>query len=299
MPSLNPGGFFPAALSSILEQSFEDFELIAIDSASTDGTQEQLRAVTDPRLRLVCLPAPCGHATPLNLGLSLAQGTYIAFMDADDVMRPDRLARQVAFLDANPEIDVLGTNYTVQMKEGSAVSSRLPGDAQIKAIMLKMDSSSVHNPTVMVRGAFMRTHRMFFPPRVTDADNALWLQMMKAGAKFANLADDLMIYNRHSGSITSRHADQLEAGKTPLRTEALLALLPDLTGYEAEAIAIAMEEGRSLTIDQSVAGLLAMERASRISTCRFGADRDMLHQVLAFSYRRARGSLEQALKTPC
>lgn len=296
LPSFDPGDLFPAALSSILGQSFEDFELIAIDSSSTDGTLERLREVTDPRLRLMTLPGPCGAATPSNLGISLATGEYIALMDSDDVMHEDRLARQVAFLESHPEVDVVGSNFTIQSEAGSHLRELHTGDAQIKALMLMMNSSSLHKPTVMFRTAFQRAHHLFFPSRLTDKDNALWLAMMKAGGTFANLAEDLLTYNRHPGGNTSRHAQALEAGKTPLRAEALLALMPDLTAYEAEAIALAMEEGRALSIDQSMAGLLAMERASRISTCRYGADREAVLKVLAISYRRVRGTLEKSLE---
>lgn len=294
-PCLNSGSFLDAALASVLDQSFEDFELIAIDSASTDGTAETLARNKDPRLRLITLPAPCGIVTPANLGISLATGAYIAFMDSDDVMHRDRLARQVSFLDAHANVDTLGTAFTIL--SGDTVTKRRPptGDAQIKAMIPLMNSAALHNPTVMVRARFLRDHGLFYPALTSDHDNALWLAMMKAGATFANLAEDLLTYNDHPASYTSRNAAQFRRGKTPLRAEALLALLPDLTGYEAEAIAIAMEEGRTVSIDQAVAGLLAMERASRIGTCRYGADRETLGQVISASFQRVRSTLEGSL----
>jgi len=96
------------AVDSILAQTFRDFEFIVVDDGSTDRTPEILAAYTDPRLVRVMLPSNQGLAIALNRGLAVAQGEYVARMDADDVSVPERLAKQVAHMDAHPEIGVLG-----------------------------------------------------------------------------------------------------------------------------------------------------------------------------------------------
>ena len=101
--SVRNGGRRPAkgAFGTILNQTFSDFELIAINNGSTDGTREFLDQLTDPRVRIYHQEDQ-GLAAALNRGISLARGCYIARQDHDDWALPTRIAQQVAFLDANP-----------------------------------------------------------------------------------------------------------------------------------------------------------------------------------------------------
>ena len=87
-------------VKSILMQTFEDFELLVVDDASTDRTLPILREYRDERIRIIHGPEK-GLASALNVGLKSAKGTYIARIDADDIMVPHRIATQVAFMDAN------------------------------------------------------------------------------------------------------------------------------------------------------------------------------------------------------
>jgi glycosyltransferase involved in cell wall biosynthesis len=110
LPFRNSAHTLDAAISSIVEQSFDDRELVLIDNASTDESPSIGRrwAGNEPRIRVLHEPR-IGIAHALNTGLAHAEGGYIARMDADDISHPERLAEQVATLDAYPEIGVLGT----------------------------------------------------------------------------------------------------------------------------------------------------------------------------------------------
>lgn len=101
MPFLNAAPTLRAAAASMFAQTFTDFELIAIDNGSTDGGAAVLTAMGDPRLRLLTEPRR-GIVPALNTGLAAAQGEWFARLDADDWSYPERLARQLAFLDAHP-----------------------------------------------------------------------------------------------------------------------------------------------------------------------------------------------------
>jgi glycosyltransferase involved in cell wall biosynthesis len=108
---LNGEHFLDEAIGSVVMQTLADWELIVADDGSTDRTREivQARAVTDPRIRLVAHPDGENHgiAATRNMALGHARGTYIAFLDADDVWLPEKLAEQVAVLDADPELGLV------------------------------------------------------------------------------------------------------------------------------------------------------------------------------------------------
>src|SRR6476646_2250069 len=104
----NGGPDLPKALGTILDQSFSDLELIAINNGSTDGTREFLDQVPDPRVR-VYHQEDKGLAAALNRGISLARGRYIARQDHDDWALPTRIAQQVTFLDVHPDHALVGT----------------------------------------------------------------------------------------------------------------------------------------------------------------------------------------------
>jgi glycosyltransferase involved in cell wall biosynthesis len=102
MTIYNPGPFLAPAIESMLAQTFPDFELIAIENGSGDGAREIARhyAARDTRIQLVELPENIGRVPALNLALERARGEYVAILDADDVAHPERLALEVAALDA-------------------------------------------------------------------------------------------------------------------------------------------------------------------------------------------------------
>ncbi len=97
------------AVASIVAQTFQDWELIAIDDGSTDGTHERLAGFQDQRIRVVRERERKGLAYRLNQGIAIARGAYVGRMDADDISYPERLSKQVAYLDKSPDTDLLGT----------------------------------------------------------------------------------------------------------------------------------------------------------------------------------------------
>jgi len=108
MSVYNDERYVGAAVESILEQTFEDFEFIIVNDGSTDRTREILSAYNDSRIKIFDQQNR-GLTFSLNRGLSLARGEYIARMDGDDLSMPERFAREVTFLDENPRVGLVGT----------------------------------------------------------------------------------------------------------------------------------------------------------------------------------------------
>src|SRR3954471_23282431 len=120
MAVYNGSDVVQAAVQSILTQTFSDWELLIVDDASTDGTLPLLRelAAKESRIKVICNDFNRGLAASLNTVWKLAKGDLLARMDADDVSMPERLERQVGFMEAHPEIAVLGTGAELVDKKG-------------------------------------------------------------------------------------------------------------------------------------------------------------------------------------
>jgi glycosyltransferase involved in cell wall biosynthesis len=110
MPAYNEETYIPFAIESILNQKFSDFEFIIVDDGSTDGTRDVIRSFDDNRIHLIENAKNRGRAHAANMGLKHASGEYIANMDADDIVHPNRLHAQVNILNANPNISIVGSS---------------------------------------------------------------------------------------------------------------------------------------------------------------------------------------------
>jgi glycosyltransferase involved in cell wall biosynthesis len=143
-----------AAVRSILDQTWDDLELLVTDDASTDATAEVLAGFDDPRLVVHRNPVNLHRSRSLNDALDRARGELIARMDADDVSRPGRLAAQVAYLDAHPDVGICGTWIRTFGHTKGAVW-RLPTDPdELKARLLFR--SALAHPTVVMRVSSLR-----------------------------------------------------------------------------------------------------------------------------------------------
>jgi glycosyltransferase involved in cell wall biosynthesis len=112
MAVYNGERYLSEAIESILGQTFTSFEFLIIDDDSTDRTREIIRSYEDPRIYLVENQQNQGVTPSLNCGLRLARGEFIVRQDADDISETERFAKQIAFMDANPDVALLGTQFT-------------------------------------------------------------------------------------------------------------------------------------------------------------------------------------------
>ena len=117
MPAYNAGKYIAAAIQSALDQTFADFELLIVDDGSFDDTVGVIKSFADDRIRLI-RQEQGGVSAALNKGLQHAEGEYICRFDADDLCFPQRLARQVEFLDANPDYLLVGSDAEYISEDG-------------------------------------------------------------------------------------------------------------------------------------------------------------------------------------
>ena len=118
MPTYNAEQYLNETMDSLLSQTFKNFELLIIDDASKDNTRKIIRSYKDARIKLINGPQK-GLAAALNYGIKIANGKYIARMDADDIALPERFAKEVEFLEKNPEYIATAHNVIVVDKNGN------------------------------------------------------------------------------------------------------------------------------------------------------------------------------------
>lgn len=202
----NGARYLPAAVESILAQTFGDFEFIIIDDGSDDGVTRPLLedfARRDARVRLVSRPNR-GLTASLNEALALVTGEFVARMDGDDVATPDRLRLQVEFLRANPDVVLLGGAYELIDDEDRKIRVWQPAgdDATLQRHCLE-GSTPICHPLAMMRAAAVQRVGGYDESYAVAQDLDLWLRLGEAG-RMACLPDVLLRYRQHAQSVSEK-----------------------------------------------------------------------------------------------
>ncbi len=221
------------SIDSILGQSFEDFEFLIVDDASTDATAAILAdyAARDPRIRVLSPNTRLGFTAALNVAVDEVRGDVIARHDADDLSHPDRLQRQLAALREDDQLGLLGTSYHVIDSEGRHLKSEElhTSDAALRWLSL------FHNPfchtSVMVRRALVERAGGYDETLPFSQDFDLWTRIM-AYTRVANLADPLVSWRTHPTSISSSRRVEQQQISDAIAARQMAALL------EVESVSI-------------------------------------------------------------
>lgn len=230
IPVYNKGPFLREAVDSILVQTFKDFELICVDDKSTDNSLEILRGVQDPRLRIIEQPVNGGPAAAANAGLDAARGEYIVRMDADDIAVPERIALQVAFMDAHPELVLSGGQ--VQLFGTEKETWTYPLDADACTAQLVFGVPVVQGASIVRRSVLEANGLRYDPawPHIGE-DWLFWLRLATFG-RMANLPEVLVRYRRGPQNIA--HGSDKVANFTKLQAAAFKALGIPFTDEELD-----------------------------------------------------------------
>lgn len=195
-----------AALDSIRAQSFGDFECLVVDDGSSDesGAIATAFAARDPRFYVLC-QRNAGLVSALNIIVAESRGTLIARMDSDDIALPDRFARQIAFLDAHPDVGALGTGCTT-IDESGAITDWVEEVVMTADIPNRLQEGSLLcHPSVMMRRDALRAVGGYRPAYRHCEDYDLWLRLAEV-TKLANLTEQLLLYRRSPTQVSAQHA---------------------------------------------------------------------------------------------
>jgi glycosyltransferase involved in cell wall biosynthesis len=290
-PVGNREAFLAEALESILAQTFGDLEVIVV----LDGVQEPVQALVesyrDERLRIIRLPVNLGISNARNAAMLAVRTPYMALMDSDDVAMPERLARQYAWMEAHPDVTVCGSNSVKLLEDGRRVNMRYPEtDGMIKARLLLVDSA-ILNPTAMFRSDFVRQNALRYDanfPR--DHDHRFYVEMVRLGASFYGLQEELLLYRRHAGNITQDNSG-VDEEKTRVREMLLPVYFPELNGHENRVLLKGLCQQVQMTLDEACHFVTVVNKTAREERVFRGEDRAELRRILATYKQRVLNSL--------
>ncbi|MDB5252647.1 MAG: glycosyltransferase [Flaviaesturariibacter sp.] len=195
LPVFNADRFLREAIDSVLGQTFTDFELLVINDGSTDGSESLIRSYSDPRLLYLLNEGNRGLVFSLNRGLDAARGKYIARMDADDVCRPERFSRQVAFLESSAAA-VVATTVDMMDEAGNQMPAWADDRACITAEAIQRylpKDNCIAHPSIMGRASLLKQYK-YDPSQIEAEDYDLWLRLSADGHLVAKIDEPLLRY---------------------------------------------------------------------------------------------------------
>ena len=218
LPTYNGEAYVAEAVRSVLEQSYTDFELVAVDDGSSDRTLELLQTFGDPRLRIYQNPHQRGIPGNWNVAVGLARGEYICVFHQDDVMLTDNLARKIALFDADPSLSLVHSRAeavvetgaperVAEWREKAETDFVEDGEAYFRKLLLHGDC--ICAPTVVVRREQLAAAGGFNETLGYACDYEMWMKLCLEG-RVGFLHDTLVRYRWHADNAS--HNYQYERG---------------------------------------------------------------------------------------
>lgn len=207
MSVYNNAPYLAHAIESILAQTFGDFEFLVVNDGSTDESGEIINrfAASDSRIRPIH-QANAGLIVSLNRMIDEAQAPLVARMDGDDIALPERFARQLAFLDANPDIGVLGTGCTCIDEDGRPSVYKFDNVTTPEDVLEDLKNGPpICHPSVVMRRDAVRAVGGYHHAYKHCEDYDLWLRISEH-VRMANLPDRLLLYRQSETQVSNRHA---------------------------------------------------------------------------------------------
>lgn len=227
MPFYNAEAYLSESIESILNQTFQDFELLALDDGSTDNGVSIVKSFKDRRIRLISLNH--NFIESLNYGLKISKGKYIARMDADDIMLSKRLQIQHDFMEGNSNIDICGSWAESFGNICSIIQQECHHEAIISSLI--MNNSLIH-PTVMIRKSTLEKLELNYLDYACAEDYKLWTDLALGRARFANVPEVLLRYRSSPDQVTNKYRDKMSHSSYKIRLEYAESLINRMSEEE-------------------------------------------------------------------
>lgn len=225
----NAEKYIGTAVNSILSQTYGNLEYIIVDDGSDDATGRILSSFeTDRRVRLIRFSANIGRVASLNKALDSVRGKYTALHDADDISMPERIARQVDFMESNSDHVISGTNI-IEIDSRSAETARttkpeLNDDLQF----IMMFKCTLSNPSTMFRSDVVANKGIRYEDRFIHAEDFGFISRLIKYGKAHNIQEYLLKYRRHGDNNSKVNFRQLDASSIEIAKQNLAVLGIDL-----------------------------------------------------------------------
>lgn len=209
IPAFNASATIARAIASVRTQRCGGIEIIVIDDGSSDDTVEVVRALIGPgeNIQLLRLAKNKGASAARNAGIAIARGAYLAFLDADDIWLPEKLAKQLAVMEADPTIALISCNSQMTSAEGKPLKEghlNRPPIEGADAWKTLLAYNFLPTPTVLTRTSLVKYLGGFDESLAVGEDLDLWIKL-GIGGKIAVLPEILIKYYDLSNSLMKRH----------------------------------------------------------------------------------------------
>jgi glycosyltransferase involved in cell wall biosynthesis len=209
IPAYNAMNYLPATMGSVLNQTFDDFEVIVVNDGSSDETEQWVSQIKDPKVKLISQKNK-GLAGARNTGINHAIGEYIAFLDADDLWEPSKLEKQVTALEENPEVGLVYTWVALVDEQGKFTGRIFKNNAEGNVWNKLTERNIVECGSVaMVRRSCFETVGVFdhnLRSFVEDWD--MWLRI--ASRYPFKVVKEPLVYYRQISTSASRNWEAME-----------------------------------------------------------------------------------------
>ena len=231
IPAYNSMPYLKSTLASVFEQTYQDFEVIVVNDGSSDETEEYISSLTDSRLRLIN-QANQGVSVARNVGISNAQGRYVAFLDADDLWRQTKLEKQVSYLENSADVGLVYT-WTAMADSNCKPTGRLSAsnaEGNVWQELLTKTNLLGCGSTPLVRKSCFETVGLFDSELVPAEDWDMWLRIA-ASYSFGVIKEALVLYRANPNSLSKSY---LSMWKSSCRVveKAFQSAPEDLTGQK-------------------------------------------------------------------
>jgi len=238
IPVHNGARWVGETLDSIFQQSFQDFEVILVDDASSDDLRGSLLPYQDRRLQVIHLQQNVGVAGARNHGVALARGHFIGFCDADDLCLSSRFQQQIDYLNQHPEIGACGTGFTCFDTEDLETVFHPATPQAIRLALMRGNCFGMS--TMMGHAALFRDHPFDQDMSPTE-DFDLWTRLAAEGVAMANLQQSLLRYRVHAQQASQLKSARLDRLARKIRSRYCAQLLGNaglLQHIEQESITL-------------------------------------------------------------
>ncbi|NLE45718.1 MAG: glycosyltransferase [Chloroflexi bacterium] len=206
IPAYNSARYIGESINSVLEQTFGDFEIVVVDDGSVDATTEMATASGDPRIRVIRKPNG-GTASARNVGIQNSTGTYLQFLDADDIILPGKLTTQVRLLETHPTVDIVYSSFRCFQDDQCELHPpdwlRPPSRDPYRELV---SGSAFPLHAALARRDSVESVGMFDSELISAEDWDLWIRLARAGHGFMYHEDLYALYRQHASSKTRRRA---------------------------------------------------------------------------------------------
>jgi glycosyltransferase involved in cell wall biosynthesis len=257
MPVFNAEKHLIEAIISILNQTYIFFEFIIINDGSIDDSENIILSFNDNRIIYIKNEINLGLIKTLNLGFSLAKGKYLVRMDSDDISDLKRLEKQLEYMESNPEIGLLGSNFIIFGDQNEYV--KYPKDNDEIKIASIFYNPFCH-PSVMIRKEIIDKNQLLFNQKYLHAeDYRLWTEFLKI-TKVHNLQDFLLNYRSHSAQVSKVHLKIQNENSIKAQNELLLDAGFKFTEIELTDMKNAFKNAYTKECDEVIRQLIVLEK---------------------------------------